>query len=199
MPVCLWSGTGRVSSTTAGPLWGSPAPDTLGPGWPGLCRQRDCAWCSAADWQAGQSESCLYLWAKKRDERKEENLWYNKDLHFRAPLEFCIVGRCLPYWSGCCPAVAATARCSPFGVPRCWCSPPAQTCPCPERAHTARHIGSAAALWWGGHSAGHRGLWRVGQQPRLMTTMTQCSFKPSWQRLLKKTSSIGLFFKKKLS
>ena len=73
----------------------------------------------------------------------------------------CSEGRSLLYLSGCCPAAAATAGCFPYDEPRCWCSPPGQTCPCPERDCTVRRTTSAAALWWDGRSVGHLGLWRV--------------------------------------
>lgn len=67
------------------------------------------------------------------------------------------------FWSGCCPAAAATVWCSPCGAPRCWCCPPARICPCPERGCTATRRASEAALWWAGRSAGHpvlRRMWR---------------------------------------
>lgn len=70
----------------------------------------------------------------------------------------CNVDTCSLCWSGCCPTAAATAGCSPCGGPRCLCSPPEPTCPCPERDHTARHTASAIAPWWGGRSAGRREL-----------------------------------------
>lgn len=77
MPVCLWSGAGRVSSTAAGPQWGPPARGTPGPGWPGPCRPTDAAWCSTADWQAGQSVSCLSMWAERNRGRKKSRILWN--------------------------------------------------------------------------------------------------------------------------
>lgn len=120
--------------------------------------------------QVSQSHAC---WCGLQETGGRTSLEYNRNLpvkdflksqNFTSLEQFvssswsCILGTALPCWSGCCPAAAATARCSPCGAPRCWCSPPGQTCPCPEQDHTARCTASAAALWSDEHSAGRQGL-----------------------------------------
>lgn len=75
----------------------------------------------------------------KRDERKEENLWYNKDLHFRAPsgVLHCRQMLTLLIWmlsSCCCHCRMFSIRCTQMlmfptstDLPMSWTSPHSET------------------------------------------------------------------------